>query len=263
MSESIVFDRAANFYDDTRGFPPGAEHDIAVFIAHSAGLTAEARVLEIGVGTGRIALPLAQRTGSYTGVDLSVAMMDRLRAKQPQYSQRVRLVQGDVTRLPVASASFDAVIAVHIFHLVSDQAAAAQETLRVVRAGGKAVHCWNQRGEDGFKPLISAWEAVTTRGSRGEARGASWKVAQTVLDDNGWVRQEDYATTIITHQSAYAVAQRYRDRVWSSMWGMPDDLYEAGLAAVEAALLAHYPDPHAPVPAPITFNARVYRHPEG
>ncbi|WP_372907275.1 class I SAM-dependent DNA methyltransferase [Saccharopolyspora indica] len=46
-----------------------------------AGLAGGGRALEFGVGTGRIALPLAQRGVEVHGVDLSRAMVDQLRAK--------------------------------------------------------------------------------------------------------------------------------------------------------------------------------------
>jgi 2-polyprenyl-3-methyl-5-hydroxy-6-metoxy-1,4-benzoquinol methylase len=46
-----------------------------------AGLADGARALELGIGTGRIGLPLAQRGTAVHGVDLSRAMVARLRAK--------------------------------------------------------------------------------------------------------------------------------------------------------------------------------------
>lgn len=46
-----------------------------------AGLAGEGRALELGIGTGRIALPLAGRGVEVHGIELSPAMADRLRAK--------------------------------------------------------------------------------------------------------------------------------------------------------------------------------------
>lgn len=69
--DSVIFNQAATFYDQTRGFPPGEDQAIAAFLAQCAGLTHESRVLEIGIGTGRIALPLAAHTGPLYGVDLA------------------------------------------------------------------------------------------------------------------------------------------------------------------------------------------------
>ena len=46
-----------------------------------AGLAGDGRALELGIGTGRIAIPLAARGVQVEGIDLSRAMTDRLRAK--------------------------------------------------------------------------------------------------------------------------------------------------------------------------------------
>ncbi|MFK0115399.1 class I SAM-dependent DNA methyltransferase [Streptomyces sp. NPDC090994] len=46
-----------------------------------AGLAGDGRALEFGVGTGRLALPLAARGVPVHGIDMSRAMLDRLRAK--------------------------------------------------------------------------------------------------------------------------------------------------------------------------------------
>jgi SAM-dependent methyltransferase len=54
---------------------------IAATVSVLADLAGDARVLELGIGTGRVALPLAGRGISITGVDLSSAMVDQLRAK--------------------------------------------------------------------------------------------------------------------------------------------------------------------------------------
>jgi SAM-dependent methyltransferase len=58
---------------------PRSLTDAAVdFLASVAGT---GRALELGIGTGRIALPLGERGVSVEGVDASQAMIDRLRAK--------------------------------------------------------------------------------------------------------------------------------------------------------------------------------------
>jgi SAM-dependent methyltransferase len=82
----------AGFYD--RIFPPGpgAEQTAAWLAAHHPGGGA----LELGVGTGRIALPLAARTGPVTGVDLSPEMLARLRAEVARHGLPVTPVQADI-----------------------------------------------------------------------------------------------------------------------------------------------------------------------
>jgi hypothetical protein len=59
-----------------------------------AELAGDGSALEFAVGTGRIALPLAARGVPVSGIELSVAMADRLRAKDDE--QRVKVTIGDM-----------------------------------------------------------------------------------------------------------------------------------------------------------------------
>src|ERR1700734_3707419 len=73
-------DRVAATYDDptSRQFDPAV---VAATVDVLAGLAGAGRALEFAVGTGRIALPLAARGVPVHGIDMSRAMVARLRAK--------------------------------------------------------------------------------------------------------------------------------------------------------------------------------------
>src|SRR4249920_4170049 len=71
-------ERVAATYDDDEMFDPAAVEPAVDFLTE---LTGGGRALELGVGTGRIALPLAARGVPVHGIDLSRAMVARLRAK--------------------------------------------------------------------------------------------------------------------------------------------------------------------------------------
>jgi SAM-dependent methyltransferase len=63
------------------------------------------RVLELGCGTGRLALPLMKAGVDLVGIDRSAAMLSRARtkARRARLSDRVRFVRGDIRRLPFRS----------------------------------------------------------------------------------------------------------------------------------------------------------------
>ncbi|MFE6485141.1 class I SAM-dependent DNA methyltransferase [Streptomyces sp. NPDC057757] len=67
-------------YDESSAeeFQPEVVGTVVDFLA---GLAGDGRALELGIGTGRVALPLARRGVPVHGIDLSRAMVDRLRAK--------------------------------------------------------------------------------------------------------------------------------------------------------------------------------------
>ncbi len=73
-------ERVAARYDESEGemFDPAVVDPVVDFLVELAG---NGRALELGIGTGRIALPLAQRGVPVRGIELSKAMLGRLRAK--------------------------------------------------------------------------------------------------------------------------------------------------------------------------------------
>ncbi|HYP24710.1 MAG TPA: class I SAM-dependent methyltransferase, partial [Actinomycetota bacterium] len=131
MSDSVAFDRAVDYYDRTRALPPGVE--AAMVEAVSAELAGRGRVLEIGAGTGRIALPLRAAGVDVVGLDLSLPMLERFVAKA---GGAAPVVGGDATRLPFRDRSFGAAFAVHVLHLIPSWKVAVRELLRVVEPGG-------------------------------------------------------------------------------------------------------------------------------
>ena len=81
MHDDGYFDeRIAASYDESiaEEFDPSVVDPVIDFLVKKAG---SGRVLELGVGTGRIALPLAQRGVRVHGIELSNAMAAKLRAK--------------------------------------------------------------------------------------------------------------------------------------------------------------------------------------
>ncbi len=81
MSDDGYFgERVAARYDevDAEHSGPAAVDPVVDFLMEHAG---NGRALELGIGTGRIALPLARRGVRVYGIELSTAMVARLRAK--------------------------------------------------------------------------------------------------------------------------------------------------------------------------------------
>jgi SAM-dependent methyltransferase len=82
MPEDYFGEEVAAEYDKSAEhdpmFAPEAINPVVDFLAALAG---DGRALELGIGTGRIALPLAERGVPVHGIDLSEAMVGRLRAK--------------------------------------------------------------------------------------------------------------------------------------------------------------------------------------
>jgi SAM-dependent methyltransferase len=127
------FDRAAGFYDATRGLPDDVRDTLADALA--AELQGRGTCLEIGVGTGRIAIPLHQRGVRLVGADVAPAMLTRL-VDNAGGSRPFPLVLGDATRLPVETGSVGAVLVSHVLHLLANWQVAVDEAVRVLGEGG-------------------------------------------------------------------------------------------------------------------------------
>jgi SAM-dependent methyltransferase len=87
-------ERVAATYDEssTDMFAPAVVDPVVDFLAANAG---GGRALELGIGTGRIALPLTERGVDVHGIELSEAMAARLRAKPG--GDRIDVTIGDIS----------------------------------------------------------------------------------------------------------------------------------------------------------------------
>jgi SAM-dependent methyltransferase len=133
---SVAFDRAAEYYDATRGFSPEAERAMTELLHGELG--GRGPILEVGVGTGQVALPLVAAGVSVVGIDLARPMMDRLIAKGGGRAP-LPLVQGDATRMPFADDVFGGAYLRWVLHLIPDWRSALAEIVRVGRPGGTLI----------------------------------------------------------------------------------------------------------------------------
>lgn len=126
------FDRAAGYYDATRGLSPDVQRQVAEVLTDA--LRGAGTSLEIGVGTGRIALPLHARGVRLVGTDVAAAMVARLVANAGG-RQPFPLVLSDAAALPFRDAAFDGALACHVLHLIPEWTTVVDEVWRVLRPG--------------------------------------------------------------------------------------------------------------------------------
>jgi ubiquinone/menaquinone biosynthesis C-methylase UbiE len=247
---SIVFDRAADYYDRTRGYPPGVADQVAALVARAGRLTSRSRVLDVGVGTGRIALPLATRVGQVVGIDRSRAMLDRLRAKRA--AEPVVPLVADATALPLLSGSFAAALAVHLFHLIPQWREALLEVKRVLAPGG----CLLLGHDDQLLPEL--WGAAYAVVPKPEVVGVANRTLEFPVQAGfrwaGEVLEQPYLQRV----SLPTMLQELEQRVWSSTW-LTSDADHAGLVvAMRAAMFERFGSLDAVVDVERRFTVRVY-----
>jgi SAM-dependent methyltransferase len=99
VPEDFFGEQVAARYDELSDemFAPSVVDPAVDFLA---GLADEGDALELGIGTGRIALPLAQRGVRVKGIDLSESMVERLRAKPGGAEIQVEIGDFATTTVP-------------------------------------------------------------------------------------------------------------------------------------------------------------------
>jgi len=245
---SIAFDRAAGYYDQSRGLPAGVDELVADRIETAVG--PGARLLELGVGTGRVALPLHRRGRRVVGVDLSLPMLDRYRAKAAALGlPPPAVLRADATRLPFRDACVDAVLEVHVLHLVPAWREALAEARRVLAPGG-VVLVGRGGGRHGGGPRertrrrFDELAAAAGGGPRQVGATDAHKVAALValggaaeeLEPVTWEEQETYA------QALHDV----EGRLFSYQWRLPDEVWQTAVTRLRAEVRDNVPDLDAP-----------------
>lgn len=231
--ESVNFDRAADYYDATRGFPDGVAPQIGQFIAESANLSTNDKLLEIGIGTGRVSVPLASHIDMIAGVDISLEMLKVLLTKRNKLN--VLPVVADGHELPYTAECFDAILIVQVLHLVPDPVKILGDVKRVLKPSGRLLHGFTADITDD-NPVAAALNANRPK----RRTGYNWEQVATALDSSGWVQQEETTFTYNYTEKPQTVLDAVKNKVWSSMWGTTDEEIDPAVTAIKQAVDEHY-----------------------
>jgi SAM-dependent methyltransferase len=257
MAGSLSFDRAAEYYDATRLTDPDTLDTIVGLLDEH--VVKDGQVLEIGVGTGQLALPLSARGARVTGLDLSPAMMAKLVEKAGGASP-VRLVQGDATRMPFADDVFAGAYARWVLHLIPAWTEVLAGLDRIVAADGAIAI--EPGGESGvFREVFLRFHEIL--GDVALPPGLHPVRRDEQLDTGmagvGW--ELDHVQEIM--YTARSTLARFFDEIpqrkFSWTWNIPERELQAATAEVREWATGRY-DLEAPQPA-VATRWRIYRRP--
>ncbi len=197
------FDDLAALYDRTRGGEPrGDEYAADIDRRIPPG---DGPILEIGVGTGVVALGPLRRGRRVAGLDLSAPMLDRAFPRLGPV-----LVRADASAMPLSTASAAHAVSVWVLHAVDDPVALFAEAARVIRPGGRYVVCSAQHPhpDDRVGQVISDMaRRVDTLLGHPRPRGV------TADEVAGWAATAGFTATL-----------EHLSRAW---WASPADELEA------------------------------------
>jgi phosphatidylethanolamine/phosphatidyl-N-methylethanolamine N-methyltransferase len=154
------WERHAKRYDRSTRFlarPVPRMLELAVDVARG-----RSRVLEVAAGTGLITTAIAPVVGALVATDYAAAMVQQLEARvRAAGLANVTCEQADLLALRFADASFDAVFAANVLHLVPDLEAALRSLRRVLAPGGILVAPTYLHAETRTAWLLSRVFAIT------------------------------------------------------------------------------------------------------
>jgi SAM-dependent methyltransferase len=228
---SVSFDRAAEYYDETRGLTPDGVAMQTLVLAEE--LRGRGRVLEIGIGTGQVALPLHDAGIPLIGLDLSSAMLARLVRKAVGGHPPFPLVLGDATRLPIRDGGVGAVVLRWVLHLIPEWRTALAEIARVVEPGGVVLVLLGSYDGDEREEVQERFADVTglSRAPAGLMWGATDELDEAIADVGGILRPLPSFRVSATQTLAEFVDALEANK-YSWTWPVPDDLRRRAAAEV-------------------------------
>ena len=206
MKKRISFDCAAPIYDKTRGPPKRVMEKLVKSLINE--LRGYGTILDVGVGTGRFAMPL-QKTGfELVGADISTRMLRKATGRGVG-----NLFKSDVCFLPFKAASFDATVCVHLLHLISEWKMALREICRVTRkALVTTVHAHRNQIQAAYSSLLKDYGYASRRLGKSE-----WELRSMVKPS----RSVFVASYEVSADERLAYLGQ---RAYSSQWEVPENV---------------------------------------
>lgn len=200
------FDCAAEFYDRTRGPPSDAMRQLVKALVYE--LRGYARVLDVGVGTGRFAQPFQDAGLEIVGIDIAGKMLEKAVLKKVR-----NLLRSDACHLPFREKAFEASVCIHLLHLISDWQDALREICRVTRDIMLSMMYTSENPvRQTYNRLLDEYGFKTQRPGKGEWELKDmvkpWKSVFACAFDNS-------ADQLIGHLSR---------RAYSSQWQIPEEV---------------------------------------
>lgn len=259
---TLSFDDLASQFDDQRGLPAAALREWAAAVdLLAAGGTLE--IVEPGIGTGRVTLPLAASGHRVTGVDVSTGMLQTCAHKAAALSirDRVTLLEGDATALPLPDDAFDMGVIASLLYLVPDWTEVLDELARVVRPGGWIVHLV-ERSESGEE--LRLWDvAWRTRVESTGFRHASLHPTPEEVQAEFLRRWPDTRVEIFAcwpfGQSVGEAMDGYSERLRPLYAGIADEDWDRIVGDFLHWAGATFPDPDTRLDGQVVLEAMIAR----
>jgi ubiquinone/menaquinone biosynthesis C-methylase UbiE len=224
---AVDYDKIASDYAQHRQVHPG----VLKRLVSTGSLGRGSKVLEVGCGTGNYILALERLTGPQCwGIDLSQGMLAEARAR----SGGVHFQLGRAEDISYPPDFFDLVFSVDVIHHVEDRPACFQEAYRVLASGGKVCTVTDSEWVIRHRQPLAVYFPETVEPEL--ERYPQISELRVLMERVGFGRVTEEAVEF-TYQ--LTDIQAYRDRTFSALHLIPEDVFRRGLERLERDLCAN------------------------
>ncbi len=242
-SSRVDFGHIAEDYETTRYIPEAFMKELIDDIIHTCDLKPENLVLELGCGAGRFLRALATRKIPVVGIDVSQGMLRKAYSNQLSTKfLRSNLALGDAVAIPLNHGIFQTILAIHLFHLISDWQEALTETIHVLASEGTIITGYVESiTSQSFLNLLYRERREELGYSSSTFGVGPNEVVVELKSRDAAVETHYYQTTI--EVPLHLTISYLERRVFSSMWrNLPDVIHRQIMQEVRAAATTQFKD---------------------
>jgi ubiquinone/menaquinone biosynthesis C-methylase UbiE len=267
---NVPYERATEYYDATHAYAPGVAERMADAVLRLFPAKSEARVLEIGAGTGRLGIALANAASQYVGVDIATSLLSRFAEKMRLQGgvSRAALCRADGARLPFRSGAFATVCILHVLHSTSEWGAILAEARRMVGQRGLVVLGYEdsadaRHSQSPKERVRSLWRSIITEldAQRYSNRPGVFVTENAVMEwverSGAPIERRTLAEIEYPALSLADVVDRTASRVYFGDWSIPEGVFRAAVEQLRQRVRALRGDPSEVVVARAAFRALI------
>ncbi len=233
------YSKIAPLYDKGRSL---SEQNIDLWldiVVKYSGAAPGARLLDLGCGTGRFAIPMAKKLGCrVTGADSSKGMLERAREKDT--GRKITWDIADAQSLTYKDESFDVVFISHLLHHCDEPSRVIHECWRVLSPGGVLLNRHSVIEEIRGDPESTFFPEAR---AVNESRIFSLNDTIALLEEAGFVNIISELIVQRTSDNGLALYERMSHKNVSGLTMIPQEAFERDLKRLHDFVQEHPDDP--------------------
>jgi SAM-dependent methyltransferase len=258
VTQRVDFSCNASIYDRRHGAILAL--DIARKLVSIGELPPGGSVLDIGAGTGRVAIAFAILGYKTVALEPALPMLNELRHKTIE--GKVYAVAGEAERLPFRAGSFDAVILARVLYLMTDWHAVLQQACDVLKPNGTLLHEWGNGESD--EEWVQIREKARSLFEEAGVKNPFHPGARSEQEANDFLVGLDFQCVreLRTGPGSSMTLREFVEKIvtgeFSYIWNIPKAVQESCLPRLKHWAEGTFPLDHS-VPMPREIRWTIYR----